>query len=405
MGFLEKSKVTLTLLCETDHYAPGSTVTGTLQVEVHKLVTFTALRIRLRGKEHFYVERRDMNNNPTFDHRYFNHVTQTQTLLGAPAGSKSSGATQLEPGQYTYPFSLYIPPQAPPSFRRCRREYGCTVVYTLKGYLEIPLGFDAKVKFPLTVTQTVSVSQLQPARQNVTELPLSEACVAQCNFCGCCFCCVDKDSFIRTEAAVAPTILVLNSSVQLPSVTAVPQQTKSAGASDGAEVWPPPIPVADDPAVIVIFLRVTNYTKNKSPSRCVVSLVQRHLFSQDSCCFYNDRFLLCAAEVHFPTGPLNFGEATTVQVPLRVGITSDLLPAGERFMPCLNLKYFVTTTELEVTFPEVAAEGTMHLMGKITLADDVDMTNQSVEMPYDYSVNLCVDGDEDAAPASPADSL
>ncbi|KPA78003.1 hypothetical protein ABB37_06764 [Leptomonas pyrrhocoris] len=390
MGFLEKSKVTLTILCEGDTVAPASTVTGALQVEVHHEVVFTALRIRLRGKEKFYVQRRDAQGHTYTEHRHFTHVEEVHTLLGAPVGSASSGSTQLAPGTYVYPFSVLVPSQAPPSFKRCRHEYGCTLAYKLKGLLDIPHGFDAEVEYDLTVTQAVPISQLQPARQNLKALPLSEAHIAKCRCCGSCFCCVDEESFIRTEAAIAPEIVLLHSHVQLPAVTAV---SSSFNNADGADALVSAMPVSADATAALLRIRVTNFARDKALSRCKVTMAQRHSFPRDDWCTYKDTFTFFKQEVVFPAGPLGTGQTATVEVLLRLDEAHAGLPSGERLLPCLAVKHFSIFTELQITFPEVAAEGTMWESNALLLADEVDMTSQSLVIPHTYDQELRVAGE------------
>ncbi|KPI83217.1 hypothetical protein ABL78_7756 [Leptomonas seymouri] len=394
MILLEKSKVALTLICESDTYAPGSTVTGTLQLEVHHTVFFTALQIRFRGQEKFYVQRDGANHHTYYDRREFTHIEEVHTFLGAPEGNASPGATQLEPGVYSYPFSFYVPPHAPPSFERCRGDYGCKLAYTLKGYLDIPRGFDAEVKRSITVTQAVPVSQLQPARENLKLLPVSEANVAKCLFCGCCFCCVDEESFIRTEAAIAPAIVLMKSHVSLPVVMAVAQDCAKREEGDAGDAWVRSVPVPTDSSLALLRLRVTNFAKEKAPSRCMVRLAQRHDFPRDAGRFYMDTFTFCKQEVLFPEGPLHFGQTSTVDVLLRFDEARANLPSGERLLPCLAVKHFSIFTELQITFPEVTAEGTMRQQNALLLADEVDMTNQRVEMPYIYNVRLRAAADE-----------
>ncbi|KAK7194943.1 Arrestin (or S-antigen), N-terminal domain containing protein [Novymonas esmeraldas] len=383
MVFLEKDKASLSLQCETDTLTPGTVFSGVLIVDVHEKLRFTALRVRLRGREESYVRRRRKHGSHRV-YRFFTHLEQLITLFGSSKEAASRSEAQLEPGTYSYPFSFNVPMHIPPSFVEERFEYGCSMHYSLKAILDIRNGFDGSASLFLTVSPLAPVGQLQAERQAVKVLPVSDAAIAKCG-CECSgFCCTDAESYIRTETMVAPGMLVMAPQVCMPEGTVAPPLSSNDNALSGDSMgWMRPFPLASDPNSGTIRVRITNHTKDKVVSRCLLTLSQRYVFVQRGA---KETHELKRCEWTFPNGPLGANQSAIVEVPLRV--TPDTVSSQGSLIPTLSTKYFHSYTLLKITFPEHKADGTVRVDNAILLAGGIDLTNRCPPLPHVYETTF-----------------
>lgn len=181
-------------------YHPGSTVTGTLHLDVDRPVSccnYKQICIQLIGR--CQVTLVEMRGYQGGGHGYSSsecYVDLTETLW-----SSQLSAPNLAPGHYNWPFSFEIPPTAPSSFTGSTGS----ISYLLVGKaVTCPLLFNhPKKELPILVQQLVRITDsrlLQPVRREVQKSI-------------CCLCCASRP--ITLTVAVPKTGLLLGESFQL----------------------------------------------------------------------------------------------------------------------------------------------------------------------------------------------
>ena len=154
----------------------GGAVSGNLLLSVDEPKSFKRILVQFSGKSHVHwTERRRTNHGHSDQHRSGHHshtetrsYTSTETyaeLEAAVWDSQQSLDGKLAPGQYNWPFSFNIPPNAPSSFEG---SVGY-IRYSLVGKIVTGLlKFNHSVELRVPVQQLVKISDprlLQPVRQ------------------------------------------------------------------------------------------------------------------------------------------------------------------------------------------------------------------------------------------------
>lgn len=385
--FFDKDKVRLNVTLEKVTYTPGETISGTLHLEVLKPIKITAVRISLRGKEKAWVRRRRGRRSVTYFAEHI-HFQQYVTCFGFSKASGRKGDAELSAGTFAYNFSFALPVNIPPSFDCPGPNAACTLAYTLKAYVDIPNGFDAENVIFLRILAPVAANQVSSCRSTPLTFRATSAQAALC-FCCSCFCCHEEDSYIRTTLALCPSVVVLfggaNQPTRFPAVQAAfpPEAT-----GEFAESNPNPITVPEDGNMTVLRLKIDNKTKKKSLTKCRVKVSQTYLVR---CQGFTNTFqrVLADVTVPFPNGPLEHGATTTFDVPIQ--FLNDLAyfynekrpsqtPVASLKTPC-----FESVSIIEITFPEVAADGTFSAQNAIFFASAVDMSGLGVFVPQTYT--------------------
>jgi hypothetical protein len=143
-------------------YHPGSTVTGSLLLDVDEAKSYKQILVQLSGRS--YVHWRASSGQASRDYislePYFDSV--------APLWDRQNSSDgKLPPGQYNWPFSFVIPPSAPSSFEG---KFG-NIRYILVGRIvtgALKLNHDIMALIP--VQQLVMITdprRLQPVRTEV----------------------------------------------------------------------------------------------------------------------------------------------------------------------------------------------------------------------------------------------
>ncbi|KAK3926956.1 Arrestin domain-containing protein 17 [Frankliniella fusca] len=152
-----------------NHYATfyaGQTVTGRVIVTVDKPKKLRAITINFKGEaEVKWTETETKKDSQGKD--YEDHVVYKATetyyenkyhLLGS-----ESGEIELNPGEYSYPFSCQIPISVPSSFEG---EHGY-IRYTVKATLDRPWKFDQESKAAFTVVAPLDLNTLPQAKEPI----------------------------------------------------------------------------------------------------------------------------------------------------------------------------------------------------------------------------------------------
>jgi hypothetical protein len=160
-------------------YYPGSTITGSLLLDVDEPKSFNQILIQFSGRSyvHWTESRTEGSGDNQRTVTYTYSSTEPYVDLVAPLwNSQQSPDGKLPPGQYNWPFSFNLPPTAPSSFEGSVGN----IRYSLVGKIVTGLlKFNHSVELRIPVQQLVKITDprlLQPVRQEVQKTI-------------CCLCC------------------------------------------------------------------------------------------------------------------------------------------------------------------------------------------------------------------------
>ncbi|KPA78002.1 hypothetical protein ABB37_06763 [Leptomonas pyrrhocoris] len=399
MPFLEKDKIVISLSLERDGVMPGERVTGCVNVVVIEEIKFSTLRVHVVGEEMMYRRRERYNqlgpggnslynsnglynnNNGLYNNNNQLYSTSSEiersthsiidrykTLLGQQTNHDRPGSFHLEPGNYSYPFSILLPTDLPPTYSVQECDYGGHIKYTVKAVVDIPMGFDGKAKAALMVYKMAPLSQVFAVR--AAPVVVRPVCSEIGTIgCGGFFCGHEENSYLRTMVMITPNIAVLNRSVAAtfpPSTAAVPRLLSKKGGVTGPA--PPPIPVPSDPSVITVRVLVDNRTKSSAVAAAQVKLTQHLSYSGG----IHHSFCLVNRVIGFESGVLRPGQSTAVDCSLNLGTGGGSTAAA---LPTFSAHYVRVWTSLEVTYPHVKADDTLYKRDLIHLVTGIDATN------------------------------
>ena len=184
-------------------YYPGSTITGSLLLDVDESKSYNQILIQFAGVS--YVHWTESHTTGTGEHRRTEtrHYSSSESYVDLTAplwNSQQSPGGKLAPGQYNWPFSFNIPPNAPSSFEGSVGH----IRYHLVGKIVTGLlKFNHSVELRVPVQQLVKISDprlLQPVRQEVQKTV-------------CCLCCASGP--IVLTVALPKTGFCIGESLQL----------------------------------------------------------------------------------------------------------------------------------------------------------------------------------------------
>ena len=184
-------------------YYPGSTITGSLLLDVDESKSYNQILIQFAGSSYVHWTESRTTGSRGNRRRVTRSYTSTQSYVDLTAplwDSQQSPDGKLAPGQYNWPFSFNIPPNAPSSFEG---SVGY-IRYSLVGKIVTGLlKFNHSVELRVPVQQLVKISDprlLQPVRQEVQKTV-------------CCLCCASGP--IVLTVALPKTGFCIGESLQL----------------------------------------------------------------------------------------------------------------------------------------------------------------------------------------------
>ena len=152
------------------HYSPGSTITGSLTIEVDKPKNYKALEVYLQGKGKVSWTEGSGQYSVTYSQSEV-YVNQKLTLWS----SEDSHDETFPVGSYTYQFQFVLPDTCPSSYRSCIGK----ISYKIKGLISTgQFKLDHKVKHPITVSELISVAPSDGARFEKTKTVGCGLCVS-----------------------------------------------------------------------------------------------------------------------------------------------------------------------------------------------------------------------------------
>ncbi|XP_026282832.1 arrestin domain-containing protein 2 [Frankliniella occidentalis] len=165
-----------------NHYATfyaGQTVTGRVIVTVDKPKKLRAITINFKGEAEVKwteTERKKDSQGKDYDDQVIYKATETYYenkyhLLGS-----ESGEIELNPGEYSYPFTCQIPISVPSSFEG---EHGY-IRYTVKATLDRPWKFDQESKAAFTVVAPLDLNTLPQAKEPIEFEKVKNFCCLWC---------------------------------------------------------------------------------------------------------------------------------------------------------------------------------------------------------------------------------
>lgn len=395
MPFLDKDKLTVTLVLEKDVLMPGETLYGSMNIAVIEHVKCTALRLQVRGEEMMYKRKQQQGtqvgqvSTATGSHveRHTHEiVNRSATVMGEQSGRGARGSVELDPGSYSYPFSIVLPMELPPTYSLEEYRYGGYVRYVVKAIVDIPMGFDNVVEWPITVVKNAPLSQVYEARAAPAVVQPVRADIATCGCAGC-YCSHEEDSYILTTALAAPYVAVVHRNAAAPfapSTAAVPplpqqqqkqeqQETAASEAADCGAVAQSPMSISGDPSVITLRVLVSNCTTASCITSARVKLTQ-HLTYRNG---VDHATRLADHVIRFDKGPLQPGQSTAFDCTLSVGGDSG---NPVYVLPTFAAHFTQVRTELAVEYPEVKADGTLLVRDFIKLVSGIDTTNTALQV-------------------------
>jgi hypothetical protein len=148
---------TFRMILERKVYFPNEVVRGAMVFNVGMPLKIRGVRVKFEGyTKTSWSETRgtDKNRRTVWYHSHVVYFNPTATLYGNPRGVR--GDMIIPSGGYFWPFEFVLPANCAPSYTH---TYGSNS-YFIKGYVDIPMGFDRTVTEPLTMT--VQYGTLQP---------------------------------------------------------------------------------------------------------------------------------------------------------------------------------------------------------------------------------------------------
>ena len=148
---------TFRMILERTVFFPGEVVRGALVFNVGMPLKIRGVRVKFEGfTKTSWSETRgtDQQRRTVWYHSHIVYFNPVATLYGNPKGMR--GDMVIPSGGYFWPFEFVLPSNLAPSYQH---SYGQNS-YFVKGYVDIPMGFDRTVTEPLTMT--VQYGTLQP---------------------------------------------------------------------------------------------------------------------------------------------------------------------------------------------------------------------------------------------------
>lgn len=162
-------------------------ISGRVTLEVSKPIKIRGVQVKLTGKNYVHWSEGSGKDQRSYSQTVSLFVSPIKTLIGQRDNDDGSddeegssgrrqgtptpnadGLIALQPGMYSYPFTLVIPATAdklPSSFNGQCGE----VTYKLKAYAQIPLWINPQVSLILPIGSTTELPDIEPGRQYCRE--------------------------------------------------------------------------------------------------------------------------------------------------------------------------------------------------------------------------------------------
>ena len=140
---------TFRMILERTVYFPGEVIRGALVFNVGMPVKLRGVRVKFEGfTKTSWSETRgtDRNRRTVWYHSHIVYFNPTATVYGNPRGVR--GDMIIPSGGYYWPFEFVLPASCAPSYTHTLGQNN----YFVKGYVDIPMGFDRTVTETLTLT-------------------------------------------------------------------------------------------------------------------------------------------------------------------------------------------------------------------------------------------------------------
>ena len=173
-GFFDAWRVKIGVHLKHQVVYPGNLVEGFVEIVASGPIDFTAVRVKICGKEKIICRRNESRGTGRFDEQgfeiresyvatYAESVVVHKHLLTL-AGHMKYNPIKLPsfimpPGRYTYPFAFQLPTTVPPSFAKRADDDEADILYYVNAYVDIPMGRDAVAKSYFTVLSAMPAAQ------------------------------------------------------------------------------------------------------------------------------------------------------------------------------------------------------------------------------------------------------
>ena len=120
-------------------YFPGNVVEGVVSIHTDESISFTAIRVKLTGKETVQLQPQGRSNNdPSETVVVHKHLVTLAGLMKTASYTGDATPFELPQGTYTYPFAIPIPATAPPSLHLADDGFTASIQWCVKAYIECP---------------------------------------------------------------------------------------------------------------------------------------------------------------------------------------------------------------------------------------------------------------------------
>ena len=162
-------------------YYPGQVISGSIQITLTepKWYRYVAVRLEGKGRVHWIETEtyRSGDNQHTSASYYSADETYADLLVIVWGDREAPQPTKIDPGTFTFPFELTIPPQCPPTFK----TFTGNIEYKLYGIVSSQVS-KYKIEMPLIVSVLIDLNQ-QP---HLLE-PIDQSAVKNIIVCCCCY--------------------------------------------------------------------------------------------------------------------------------------------------------------------------------------------------------------------------
>eukprot|EP00796_Vickermania_ingenoplastis_P000299 gene299-172_t len=364
MPFFDRDCVTLTLQVPNLVF-PGCQFQGQLVVVLSKAVKCSGIEVELTGIEQCMQR---MKHRPATLRNLrgvgpsFLHFKRTVKLMG----NEHRDPTVLQPGTFTFPVSIEVPPTAPPSYALWMGQSCAALEYSAGVKFDIPMGFDAEISVPFTVGSGIPRS-LYDRRRGGEVARRSASCSVAPDGCSC-FGNDDAGHIdVLVEVMQTALCLPLAGSFNVPPPPPPPPGFSPCGLQ----------PVS--PSTVVVRVQLHNCAPMSD-----IRLVRLQIL-QSSCLLRTDdgrrRDTRCLASAQYvpPAGRIALHESTTFEVPLAVmqHMASDLSDAASMLpIPTLCTPMVSNSLSVSIDFPGVELETPFILQDIIVAGSAVDSANR-----------------------------
>lgn len=157
-------------------YFSGEPLIGTVNIRVSERLKINCVKMVINGsaRVHWTESHQSGKSSTT------RHYSATENYLSFNvvfvAKQASAGDLYLEPGDYSYPFNIVLPPNLPTSFEHI---YG-RVRYSIYGTIDIPWAFDKHTTRSFTIVSPLDLNSNPNLRQPYSVSASKVLCCGPC---------------------------------------------------------------------------------------------------------------------------------------------------------------------------------------------------------------------------------